>query len=305
MAKNGYLWKLFLYNGLNMKISSYISSASAGWRIFPNAFDYIIMLVWVSVSQLIVVGCGMLMGLRLPDLAAVASADADISLTAELDTARTLMLVYAPSMLLSIGGILLYRRLRGGRGRTVRFSVAGFNPALILWGVVWMLATDIVIEPLLMLLPPIPDTVGRGFFALSVTVLVAPVCEEVLCRGIVLESLRAKYGVISAWIFSSLFFAVIHGQITSMVNALVLGSILGYICIRSRSIFSAILLHAINNALALTMISFGLGDSTFSSMMPDERIRYTVYGVSLLICIIGLADLVSGLRRERLAEKAE
>lgn len=273
--------------------------------MFPNALDFIFMAVWVFLSQLMVLRIAMAFGVSMPDLAAAASQDAEVSLSAELDTARTLMLVYTPSMLLAIAGVLLYRRLRGGRGRIVRLSGAGFNPTLLLWGVVWMIATEIVIEPLLMLLPPAPDTVGRGFFALAVTVLVAPVCEEILCRGIVLESLRGKYGVVVAWLFSSVFFAVIHGHPTSMLNALIIGSILGYICIRSKSVFSSILLHAINNGLALTAISFGLADSTFSSLIADRRIYIAVYLASAVVCTLGLACLVVGLVAERRAEKAD
>ena len=279
-------------------------SRIARWRIFPNALDFVFMAVWVFLSQLLVIRAAMAFGVELPDLGAVGSADAETSLSAELDTARTLMIVYTPSMLLSIAGLLVFRRLRGGRGRIVRLSWAGFDPSLLLWGVVWMIATEIVIEPLLSLLPEIPDTVGRGFFALAVTVVVAPVCEEILCRGIVLESLRAKYGAVWAWVFSSVFFAVIHGHPSSMVNALIIGSILGYICIRSKSIFSSILLHAINNALALTAISFGLGDSTISELIPDRRIYYAVYLAAAAVCAVGLIYLIAGFAAERRAEKA-
>ena len=280
-------------------------SPIARWRLFPNTLDIIVMAVWVFLSQFIVIRIAMALGVRIPDFGAVGGADVDLALSTELETARTLMIVYTPSMLLSIAGMLLYRRLRGGRGRIVRLSAAGLDPALLLWGVVWMVATEILIEPILSLLPPIPDTVGRGFFALAVTVVVAPVCEEIMCRGIVLESLRAKYGTVTAWIFSSVFFAVIHGHPTSMVNALIIGSILGYICIRSKSVFSSILLHAINNALALTAIFFGFADSTFSSLIPDRRIYYAVYAVSAVVCTVGLIYLIAGLVSERRAEKAE
>lgn len=283
--------------------SAFSDTPLARWRIFPNALDFIFLAVWVFLSQLMVIKAAMAFGLEFPDIAAAGDADADSSIAAELDMARSLMIVYTPSMLLSIVGAVVYRRLRGGRGRIVRLSAAGFNPTLLLWGVVWIVATEVVIEPLLSLLPPIPDTVGRGFFALAVTVVIAPVCEEVLCRGIILESMRAKYGVVAAWIFSSIFFAVIHGHPTSMVNALIIGSILGYICIRSKSVFSSILLHAVNNAMALTAISFGLADSTFSSLIPDRRIYYAVYMASAAVCMVGFIYLVTGFVAERRAEK--
>lgn len=279
------------------------SSARSRWRIFPNAFDFIAMLLWVLLSQHIMLGVFLLLGLNTPDGAALRSGDAEMSLMADMDMARMLIVVYTSSMVLAIAGILLYRRLRGGRGRTVRFSLAGLDPTLLLWGFLWMLCTDVVIEPLLELLPPAPNMVGRGFFALAVSAAVAPLCEEIMCRGIILESLRAKYGVVAAWLFSSLFFALLHVQVTAVVNAMVMGSILGYICIRSRSIFSSVLLHSLNNILALTFISFGLGNSTLWSMIPDRRIYFAVYAVSAVVCVVGAVHMVLGLRSERRREK--
>ena len=293
---------LFFTENSLMDITS-PDSRLARWRIFPNVLDFIFMAVWVFLSQFIVLSIAVACGIEIPGPETLPGADAELSLAAEPDTARTLMIIYAPSMLLSIAGVVVYRFIRGGRGRLVRFSVAGLNPTLLLWGVIWMFATEVVIEPLLVLLPPLPDMVGRGFFALLVTVVVAPVCEEVLCRGIVLESLRGKYGPVAAWIFSSLFFAAIHGHVTSMVNALIIGSIIGYICLRSKSIFSAIILHAINNALALMTISFGFGNTPLSSFIPDGRIYAAVYGVSAFVCAVGLISLVSGLVAEHRAAK--
>lgn len=276
---------------------------AARWRIFPNALDLIFMAVWVFMSQLIVVRTLAACGVGFADLEAAADLDSEMRLSADLDVARTLMMIYVPAMVLSIAGILVYRRLRGCRGRAVRLSGAGFNPTMLLWGVIWILATEIVTEPLMALLPPAPDMVGRGFFALATTVAAAPLLEEFLCRGIVLESLRAKYGVVSAWLFSSVFFAVIHGQLTLMVNALIIGSIIGYICIRTRSVFSAVILHAINNALALMAISIGLGNVRLSSLIQNERLYWALYAGAAVICAAGLIGLAAGLAAERRAEK--
>lgn len=56
----------------------------------------------------------------------------------------------------------------------------GLNPALILWGMLLMAATNVVLEPLLQLLPEIPDFYGRGWRALLLTVVMAPLAEEFL-----------------------------------------------------------------------------------------------------------------------------
>lgn len=261
------------------------------------------MAVWVFLSQYIVVAISSLCGLQMPDLAAADSPDDYISLTAQLDTARSIAVIYTLSMILAIAGIIGYRRLRGSKGRPAHLSISGLDPALILGTFIWMLATQITTEPLLALLPDVPNSVGRGFFAILTAVLLAPLFEEFLCRGIILESFRAKYGVIVAWIVSSLFFAVIHGQITAMTNAFIIGSILGYACIRSRSILSSTVLHSVNNCLALTAISFGYGNSTFSELIDNRNIYIGIYIVSTAVCIFGFAMLARRLAAERRREK--
>lgn len=275
------------------------------WKRFPNALDFTVMTVWVFISQLLVFGIATACGLEGPDMEAMHSADADISLWANIKAAQTLVIIYPAIMMLSIAGILLYRRIRGGRGRVARLSAEGLNPSLILAGFVWMISAQIVIEPLMSLLPPIPDTVGRGLFAILVTVIMAPLFEEFLCRGIILESFRAKYGVTVAWLCSSLFFAIIHGHITAMANALIMGAILGYICIRSRSLLSVVILHAMNNGLALTFMSMGLGDRSFFDLFADKRIYDSVYTAAVIVCLVGAASVVSRFLKEYRAEKAE
>ena len=113
---------------------------------------------------------------------------------------------------------------------------------------------------------------GRGFWAIITLVVMAPLLEEFLCRGIILESVRAKYGVVAALFLSSAFFAVLHGHPALAVNAFVMGLILGFIYIETNSIFSVVLLHAMNNGAAFLLIMVGRGHDTFG-----YRQRYTLY----------------------------
>lgn len=262
---------------------------------FPNTLDFVVMAIWVFLAQVAVVGICGLCGLEFPDTALANSPDDQVSLFAQLATAQSLAIVYPISMLLAIAGVLLCRRLRGGERKRMAFSKGGFNPSRLLGLFVLMVATQIAIEPLTALMPDPAPMVGRGFFTVLVSVVFAPIFEEILCRGIVLESFRAKYGVWAAWLCSSLFFGIIHGQITAMFSASVLGLILGYAYIRTNSIFSVVILHALNNGLALALMAFGLGDSTFREAIPEPKIYWMVWGVALLIVIIGAVSMVRNI----------
>lgn len=84
--------------------------------------------------------------------------------------------------------------------------------------------------------------------------IIPPICEETLFRGAVLNSFRGT----NKWlgIFVSAFcFMIMHGNPDQTVHQFILGVVLGYIAWETRNIWVSILIHAINNLIAIT-ISF-------------------------------------------------
>ena len=159
---------------------------------FPTWFDLLALVGLFVVIQLVVAFVLLLAGARMPDAAALGSADETVAARAHAAAAQFNFYAYPLTMGLMIGLTLIYRRLRGGNRRLGRYAVRGLNPALILWGMLLMAATNVVLEPLLQLLPEIPDFYGRGWRALLLTVVMAPLAEEFLCRGILLDAARAS-----------------------------------------------------------------------------------------------------------------
>ena len=191
--------------------------------------------------------------------------------------------------------------------RLGRYAVRGLNPALILWGMLLMAATNVVLEPLLQLLPEIPDFYGRGWRALLLTVVMAPLAEEFLCRGILLDAARAKGGAAYGLLFSALFFGVIHFYPAAVVNAFVMGLLLGFIYIRSNSLYIVVILHAFNNALAMLLLTLGYAHTTLYELMSAHGLKmlYTVvYGVSLGIFLVAGYMVWKTIARLREQEQA-
>ena len=196
-----------------------------------------------------------------------------------------------------------YRRVRGGRGRWARFSTRGLNPALLLWAFVMMCAVGVVLEPLLALLPELQINVGRGFWTILSLVLFAPVFEELICRGVVLGSLRSRYGVTIAWLVSSLFFGILHGQPVQVVNAFVVGLVLGYVYIATDSLWAAMILHALNNAVAYLMLVTGHANTLLIDLIPGRTLYVAVYVVALAVLVVSGYMMWRALRRMKEAEK--
>lgn len=80
--------------------------------------------------------------------------------------------------------------------------------------------------------------------------LLAPVVEEILMRGLVLDGLRDTCGVLGALVISSLLFAVLHFNMVQTLSALVCGLALGMLYLKTGSVFCCILAHCGYNLLS-------------------------------------------------------
>ena len=214
------------------------------------------------------------------------------SLTERMSSGPMSALSYALSMTLTIVGVLIYRKLRRGKGKMFRLSMRGFNPMLILWGFVLVLITGIVIEPVLNLFPEsfldlLNQMGANGGWSVLMLAILAPVMEEVLFRGILLESVREKYSSGRAIVVSALMFGVIHVIPQQVVNAFVIGLILGFIYVRTDSLWPVIIIHALNNAMAYVIMQWSDGANiTVRSLIENDTIYAVVYGMSLAVFIV-------------------
>ncbi len=95
------------------------------------------------------------------------------------------------------------------------------------------------------------------YLSFVTSVLIAPIVEETLFRGLLFGSLANRFSAILAAIVSSAIFAVLHGQLNVMIYTFCLGLILCWLYKRSGSILPGILLHLLNNVIAFWAITSG------------------------------------------------
>ncbi len=257
---------------------------------FPTVGDLAAMLGIVVGMQLIV---------SLIVLATLHLAGWDLHLLTPHQQGIFMAISYVGSMLPAYGGTLAWRRARRGGKSLGHFGKRGLNPGLLLWGFVCMTAASVVCEPLIALLPEVsPGVYGAGFWAFMTLVVAAPVLEELLCRGVVLESLRSRYGVVTAWWGSALFFGVLHLQPALTVNAFVIGLILGYVYILTDSLWAAMILHALNNAVAYLLLTTGRGGILLADLISNRTLYVAVYIVAVAVTITAAAMMRQTFRRQ-------
>lgn len=92
------------------------------------------------------------------------------------------------------------------------------------------------------------------------TVIVGPIAEEILFRGVILSSLR-PYGKKFSIVVSALLFALVHGNLIQTIPTFAIGCVLGYIAYEQKSILPAILVHALQNGYVMVFSFIMMYDS--------------------------------------------
>ena len=105
-----------------------------------------------------------------------------------------------------------------------------------------------------------------GVVSLLLACVLAPVVEEMLCRGIFLRSFLRQYSPVQAIVFSSAVFAIFHMNIFQALVGFMVGAALGWIAVRAQSLWPCVLGHA-----AYNFACYGLAVGVFES----DRVQLT------------------------------
>lgn len=126
-------------------------------------------------------------------------------------------------------------------------------------------------------------------------VVIPPLVEEAMFRGVVLQSLR-RYGDGFAVVFSAVLFGLYHGNFIQMVFAFFCGLALGFSVIRTDSLLPAILIHSINNgiSLAVEMVSRYRGGEEAAYVDGVITLCLIAAGALALIFLVVRRKLFSG-----------
>lgn len=145
-----------------------------------------------------------------------------------------------------------------------------------------------------------PEGIFGFLLSFIATAIVPALVEEFACRGIVLGLLK-KYGEGFAIISSSIIFGIMHGNFEQIPFAVLVGLVLGYIYVKTKSIWTCVAVHCVNNAIS---VIFTYLQNIASINM--QNLLYMVYLIlSLLAAIIGVLLLVKNNNENYALEKSE
>ena len=130
---------------------------------------------------------------------------------------------------------------------------------------------------------------GHAKSSIVIALCIVPaICEELIFRGVVLTEYR-HYGAFNAVFISSLGFAMMHFSFSEFIPVFFSGVILGFMTLICRSVFPAMLLHALNNYINI------FGNSAFIRIIASQSGVYFVTFILISIFVFSLIVVLSRL----------
>ena len=109
-----------------------------------------------------------------------------------------------------------------------------------------------------------PDSFLGVILLFIAVVILAPLGEEIVFRGFLQQILEKHWkDITQAILFTSLIFSLIHMNPYWFVQIYFLGVILGFLAWKTKSIIAPLILHSLNNSMALLLSSLDLQQNNF------------------------------------------
>ncbi|TCK88007.1 membrane protease YdiL (CAAX protease family) [Natranaerovirga hydrolytica] len=122
---------------------------------------------------------------------------------------------------------------------------------------------------------------GNVFMTLLLVVFIAPLFEEVLCRGVILNDFRKSSHLMIAIIIQSIVFGVMHGNLIQGTYAFVIGIVFALYYLKHKNILVPIYLHMIFNLMGLL-----LGIRVLSEIMVRYSVIITIISLGILMACL-------------------
>ena len=155
------------------------------------------------------------------------------------------------------------------------------------------LAAPSFLEQLLRSVADTPSVDNSNSFASNLLViitfcLVAPVTEEFLFRGIILQRWATKWGICTGLISSSLLFGFVHPNPIGLSLA---GMIWGVLYIKTRSLVVPIAFHALNNIVAVLPQLLPADSSNSTSTLTIQNLQ-SFWWIGVVMMVFSLPLLL-------------
>ncbi|MCR4764664.1 MAG: CPBP family intramembrane metalloprotease [Bacteroidaceae bacterium] len=157
------------------------------------------------------------------------------------------------------------------------------TPSFLCWTVVAGLSAIFISDAVASIFSFLPNWLESTFsnmegswLGVLAIAIVGPVLEEMLFRGAITTELLKGYSPKKAIIYSALIFGIFHINPAQVLNAFLIGLLLGWLFYKTRSLVPCIVIHILNNSLSVF----------FTKIYPDAETLIDVMGpIPYFICL--------------------
>ncbi len=213
--------------------------------------------------------------------------------------------------------VLSLRRPRAGIGLWLGAILAGLGTiVLIIQFGAWqqrLIPPPVELQELMTELLSLGESPG-GLLVLLLLIAVSPaICEELLFRGALVSGLRQWLRPWAVVVVVGLLFGLFHISIFRILPTALLGMLLTYFVLRSGSLYPAILIHLLNNGLAVMLATGHMPGFVFQWLGIDPHLEEleVIPDLPLPALLMALLAFVLGLLlferaiRKRSGKKAD
>lgn len=206
----------------------------------------------------------------------------------------TTLLIYA--ILFGIVAKIGFDQFRKTNHSDYRFKFKKVPLRIFAISLAILIAGLFVTDPLNMLIP-MPDSVRDSFmkflqpniFSFLTSVIAAPILEEILFRGIILEGFLRNYSPRKAVIWSSVIFGIAHLNPWQAVGAILIGILIGWIYMKTNSLIPGMILHFANNLIAfILMMTVDNKIDSFYALINNWQLFGILFLLALFVLIGGV-----------------
>ena len=128
--------------------------------------------------------------------------------------------------------------------------------------------------------------------SLAAVVIVAPLTEELLFRGLILRAFLQRYSPTKSVLVSALLFGAFHMNPWQLLGASAVGVILGWWYVRTGSVALCVFGHAVFNAIPVGVLSLLDQEVSGFTTDPNEGIQLQPLWLDLIGCLCAITGVL-------------
>jgi membrane protease YdiL (CAAX protease family) len=141
----------------------------------------------------------------------------------------------------------------------------------------------------------------NSIFSFISIVIAAPILEELIFRGIILDGLLKKYSPVKSIMISSFLFGIVHLNPWQFIGAMIIGIFSGWIYYKTGKLSLSIIIHMVNNGLAFLGVALTNPEDMINEQLIDTYgggfpVFIIVTFGAIIIATTGILSLKTNLK---------